>query len=105
MLVSRRCEYASIGVGILRLLAGGQGSVDVDLEVEILVQLALSEFARARYTAALEHLKQARQLTALPPPHIEAISSIAWMEAILYRWLGLPELAFHYAIAATDIRA
>jgi tetratricopeptide (TPR) repeat protein len=98
-------EYASIGVGILRLLAGGQDSVDVELEVETLVQLALSEFALARYTTALEHMKQARQLTAPPPPNIEAISLIAWMEALLYRWCGEPELALDYAIAATDSRA
>ncbi len=98
-------EYASIGIGILRSLAKGQGSVDVELEVDILVQLALSEFALTRYVAALKHLNQARQLSAMTAPSSETISSIAWMEAILYRWRGDPERALHTTIAAADIRA
>jgi len=98
-------EYASIGVGILRALAKGQVSIDVELELGELVMLVLSEFVLTRYTAALKHLQQARQLSASTPTSNRPASSIAWMEALLCRGRGEPELALHYAIAATDIRA
>lgn len=96
-------EYATISLGILRFLAEGQASVDAEFEINVLVALASSEFALARYEPALEHLQMARHLSSLLPHKLSSIGAIAWMESLLFRWRGQPELALHHALAAADI--
>ena len=98
-------EYGMIAYGVLRSLATDGMTVDADLEIDVLVGLAGSEFALARYAAAAQHLTLARQLTGSSSHQSLSVASIAWMEALLHRWRGQPELALHLAMAVTDIYA
>jgi tetratricopeptide (TPR) repeat protein len=95
-------EYGMTTYGILRYLAKDQVSADVDLEISVLVGLASSEFMLARYSAAERHLLLARQLTSPSFHNSRSIASIAWMQSLLYRWSGQPEVALRYALPALD---
>ena len=95
-------EYGMMTYGILRFLAKDQVSADVDLEINVLVGLASSEFALAQYSIAEQHLLLARQLTSPSLHNSRSIASIAWMESLLYRWRGQPEVALRYVLPAVD---
>jgi len=96
-------EYGMMTYGILRFLAKDQVSADIDLEINVLVGLASSEFMLARYDRAEQHLLLARQLTSSSFHNSRTIASIAWMQSLLYRWRGQPEVALRYALPALDV--
>ena len=96
-------EYAGISLGILHFVAKDQVSLDAELEIDVLIDLAASEFELMSYPTALQHLQTARPLTALLPQDHQTLGPVLWMEALLLRWSGQPELALHHTLAAIDI--
>lgn len=84
----------------LRTRSSEAGSADPDMELEILVQLSSFAFVTACYDETAQYISQARRLIRLTSGHALEAAAIEWVEALLYRWSGQPELALRNALQA-----
>lgn len=84
----------------LRALSSEAESADPDMELNILVPLSSYAFVTACYDEAAQYIAQARRLIRLTPGHTLEAAAIEWVEALLYRWSGQPELALRNALQA-----
>ncbi|GAC1448448.1 MAG: hypothetical protein PVSMB4_05600 [Ktedonobacterales bacterium] len=78
-------------------------AVDPAFEVEVLSQLAGFEFYLAQFETAEQRLQQARTLASLVPKHGIEAATIEWIQSLLFRLRGQPELALRPAVAAAEV--
>ena len=90
-------------LGIYRQFANRGGSPDNALEMDLLTQLAGTDFYLGEYAAVRRHLDGAiaiRRRTKIDPL---TAANVEWMEAHLYRWSRQPARALQPALVAAQI--
>lgn len=90
-------------LGIFRELTRRGELVDTPLEIEILIQLAGTEFFLGEYATVQRRLDEARAIRRRMPVDPVTGVTIEWMEAHLYRWSRQPERALRPASAAAEV--
>jgi tetratricopeptide (TPR) repeat protein len=103
-------DYNSHALSLLQELSGSEQSIHPDFEARILLNLASSDFTLEMYEDAQAHIAQAHILIELPLTHApqdalrsRQLANLYWIEAILQRWIGIPEMALHLALKAYDL--
>jgi tetratricopeptide (TPR) repeat protein len=86
----------------LHALMPDADSADPDFELGVLVLLASFAFVTACYDEAAQYISHARKLIRLTPGATLQAASIEWVEALLYRWSGQPDLALRNALQAAE---
>lgn len=86
----------------LQALASDAESADPDFELAVLVPLASFTFVTACYDEVAGYITRARRLIRLTAGHALQAAAVEWVEALLYRWSGQPELALRNALQAAE---
>lgn len=86
----------------LSALATDAVSIDPGFELDVLVPLASFAFVTACYDEAAEYIARARRLLRGIAGYELQAAGIEWVEALLYRWSGQPEMALRNALHAAE---
>jgi tetratricopeptide (TPR) repeat protein len=78
---------------------------DTAFTLDVLLDLAASEFMVTHYDQSSRHLDEARPLVGQVPNHQRQAATFEWLNALLLRWRGEPERALGPAMAAADVIA
>lgn len=101
--LSRAAADFRDSLALVHELREHEHAVDPAFEVELLSVLAGFEFYLAQYETAEQRLQKARNLAALVPRHGIEAATIEWIQALLFRLRGQPELALRPAAAAAEV--
>lgn len=91
-----------IALDALSALATDAVSIDPGFELDVLVLLASFAFVTACYDETAEYIARARRLLRGIAGHELQAAGIEWVEALLYRWSGQPEMALRNALHAAE---
>ncbi len=78
---------------------------DAAFTLDVLLELAASEFMVAHYEQSARHVDEARPLVGQVAGHQRQAATLEWLSALLLRWRGEPERALGPAMAAADVFA
>lgn len=89
-------------VALIRTSTAGVHLRDSSMELDVVGRLAGLELYLARYDRAQQCLVEGRSMTSAQHESPVARATLEWTQALIHRWLGLPEQGLQHSLYALD---
>lgn len=107
-------DYNKSALSLLQELLESGSPSDLDFEARIFLNLGTSEYVLEQYDEARSHFSHVKFLLTVFPSiedaaaaqgvdRLRQLARVYWAEAVLERWIGLPETAFQTALRTYDM--